>query len=176
MLRLRCSARQLDDEANKKGEKWGANDEAAATSGVIQFLQKYMKGGGQIKRGKPGNEMKGEAARLALTAFEFANKCGGVTLSLHGHGKVAAADEEEDEEQEEDAAAPVPAAKKKPTTTELRWHDKAVRGKLVDGEKLYGRIKYLQEYKLDISFPPTSSTARKTLRLNWMNKLGGQRQ
>ena len=40
--------RALDDEANKKDGKWTASGEAAATSGVIDFLQKYMKDDAKI--------------------------------------------------------------------------------------------------------------------------------
>ena len=40
--------RALDDEANKKDGKWTPSGEAAATSGVIDFLQKYMKDDAKI--------------------------------------------------------------------------------------------------------------------------------
>ena len=75
--------RALDSQPGEKDGKWSANDEAAAMGGVIDFLQKYMKSGGKIEvDGK--EKMKGQAARLALTALDFANKCGGLTLSIHG--------------------------------------------------------------------------------------------
>ena len=129
--------RALDDEANKKDGKWTASGEAAATSGVIDFLQKYMKDDAKI--------FKGEAARLAFTALEFANKCGGVELSFGG---VAAADDHEDEEGED---APAPAAKKEPnklTPTQKRLHEAALNKTLLNGEQLWGRIKYLEMYKI----------------------------
>ena len=94
--------RALEAQPGGKDGRWSANDEAAAMGGVIDFLQKYMKRGGRIQvDGK--EKMKGQAARLALTAMDFANKCGGLTLSLHGG--VVAEDDAEDTSQEEDAAA-----------------------------------------------------------------------
>jgi len=132
--------RALEDTANEKGGKWGANGEAAATSGVIQFLQKYMRDDAKIfKSVKAGGKMKGAAAQLALTALEFANKCGGVELSFGG--RVAAAD---DKMQEEDAAPA--AATGTPNGTRLRAHSAAI-NTLVGGKKLYGKLKYLQVYK-----------------------------
>jgi len=81
--------RALESQPGEKGGKWSANDEAATMGGVIDFLQKYMKRGGKIEvDGK--EKMKGQAARLALTALDFANNCGGLTLSFH-MDKVAAA-------------------------------------------------------------------------------------
>ena len=135
--------RALDDEANKKYGKWTASGEAAATSGVIDFLQKYMKDDAKIFKVKAGGKMKGEAARLAFTALEFANKCGGVELSFGG--KVAAAD---DELQEEDAApaATTETETKPPGGTQLRAHSAAINA-LVCVKKLYGKLKYLQVYK-----------------------------
>jgi len=137
--------RALDDEANKKCGKWTASGEAAATSGVIDFLQKYMKDDAKMFKVKAGGKMKGEAARLAFTALEFANKCGGVELSFGG---VAAADDHEDEEGED---APAPAAKKEPnklTPTQKRLHEAALNKTLLNGEQLWGRIKYLEMYKI----------------------------
>ena len=94
--------RALESQPGEKGGKWSANDEAAAMGGVIDFLQKYMKRGGKIKvDGK--EKMKGQAARLALTAIEFANKCGGVELSFGD--EVAAADDEGGEVQEDTSCA-----------------------------------------------------------------------
>ena len=82
--------RVLRDEANKRGNKWGANGEAAATSGVIQFLQKYMRDDAKIlKKVKAGGKMKGAAAQLAFTALEFANKCGGVRKRQHASSQTA---------------------------------------------------------------------------------------
>ena len=136
--------RALEDTANEKGGKWGANGEAAATSGVIQFLQKYMRDDAKIiEKVKSGGKMKGAAAQLALTALEFANKCGGVELSFGG--KVAAAD---DELQEEDAApaATTETETKPPGGTQLRAHSAAINA-LVCVKKLYGKLKYLQVYK-----------------------------
>ena len=132
--------RALEDTANEKGGKWGANGEAAATSGVIQFLQKYMRDDAKIiEKVKSGGKMKGAAAQLALTALEFVNKCGGVELSFGG--RVAAAD---DKMQEEDAAPA--AATGTPNGTRLRAHSAAI-NTLVGGKKLYGKLKYLQVYK-----------------------------
>ena len=54
--------------------------------GVIDFLQNYMKRDGPIEV-MAGKKHKGAAAQLAVTALEFANKCGGVELSFGG--KVA---------------------------------------------------------------------------------------
>ena len=87
--------RALKDQAEEKGDKWGANGESAATSGVIQFLQKYMRDDAKIlKDVKAGGKMKGAAAQLALTAIEFATRCGGVELSFGG--KVTADDAGDD--------------------------------------------------------------------------------
>ena len=84
---LKALQRALEDQSGEKDGKWSANDEAAAMGGVIEFLQKYMKSGGKIEvDGK--EKMKGQAARLALTALDFANKCGGLTLSIHGAATV----------------------------------------------------------------------------------------
>ena len=138
--------RALEAQPGGKDGRWSANDEAAAMGGVIDFLQKYMKRGGKIQvDGK--EKMKGQAARLALTALDFANKCGGLTLSLHGG--VVAEDDAEDTSQEEDAAATAAVAH---TNSQLRKHDKAVREELVQGKRLYGRRKYLEEYKLRIYY------------------------
>ena len=132
--------RALKDQVKEKGGKWGANGEAAATSGVIQFMQKYMRDDAKIlKNVKAGGKMKGAAAQLALTALEFANKCGGVELSFGG--KVVADDAGDDKKGDE-------AADQTYSTSKVRAHDRALSETLLDGEQMWGRIKYLEEYKL----------------------------
>lgn len=79
----------LAAQPGKKDSKWTGSDEAAAMGGVIEFLQNYMENDGKIEvEGK--EKLKGQAARLALTALDFANRCGGLTLTLHE--QMAAAD------------------------------------------------------------------------------------
>ena len=137
--------RALKDQVKEKGGKWGANGEAAATSGVIQFMQKYMRDDAKIlKDVKAGGKMKGAAAQLALTAIEFATRCGGVELSFGG--KVVA-DDAGDDKKGDEAAAPA-AADQKYSTSKVRAHDRALNETLLDGEQMWGRIKYLEEYKL----------------------------
>ena len=135
--------RALKSQPGEKESKWTASDEAAAMGGVIDFLQNYMKRDGKFFV-KAGDKHKGAAAQLAFTALEFANKCGGVEMSFH-MDKVAAADDDEDEE--EDAAAPAAAAPKY-NKEQVDAHDHALDATLLKGEKLWGRIKYLEEYKL----------------------------
>ena len=134
--------RALGAQPDAKGGKWTASDEAAAIGGVIDFLQDYMKRDGKIAVDSDGKEkIKGEVARFALTALEFANKCGGLTLSLQN--KVAADDDDEEEDAAAPVAAPAPAGTTNPTKTQLRAHDHALNTTLLKGEKLWGRIKYI---------------------------------
>ena len=143
----------LDDQPGKKDSKWTGSDEAAAMGGVIEFLQNYMKNDGKIEvEGK--EKLKGQAARLALTALDFANRCGGLTLTLHE--QMAAADGGEGVSKKKDAAggkggrAPAASARKHSSSKhpKVRAHDGALNDTLLNGDKLWGRIKYLEEYKI----------------------------
>ena len=144
----------LAAQPGKKDSKWTGSDEAAAMGGVIDFLQNYMKNDGRIEvEGK--EKLKGQAARLALTALDFANRCGGLTLTLHG--QMAAADGGEDLSEEEDAAggkaaqaAPAPA--RKYSSSKVRAHDGALNDILLKGDKLWGRIKYLEMFKIPLYY------------------------
>jgi len=136
--------RALKDQAEEKGDKWGANGEAAATSGVIQFLQKYMRDDAKIlKDVKAGGKMKGAAAQLALTAIEFATRCGGVELSFGG--KVTVDDDAGDDKKSDVERWQAGQTYSK---SKVRAHDRALNETLLDGEQMWGRIKYLEEYKL----------------------------
>ena len=135
----------LDDQPGKKDSKWTGSDEAAAMGGVIEFLQNYMKNDGKIEvEGK--EKLKGQAARLALTALDFANRCGGLTLTLHE--QMAAADGGEGVSKKKDAAPPPAASVRKYSSSKVRAHDGALNDTLLNGDKLWGRIKYLEEYKI----------------------------
>jgi len=126
-----------------------ANQETAAMRGVIDFLKNYMKKDGKTtsaaKRG--GDKMKGEAARLALTAMNFANKCGGLDIKFHSENEDVNEDGEEESQDEQQNVSV-----SQYTSSELRKHDKTVREELVKGKRLYGKTKYLQEYKLGIYY------------------------
>jgi len=136
--------RALKDQAEEKGDKWGANGESAATSGVIQFLQKYMRDDAKIlKDVKAGGKMKGAAAQLALTAIEFATRCGGVELSFGG--KVTVDDDAGDDKKSDVERWQAGQTYSK---SKVRAHDRALNETLLDGEQMWGRIKYLEEYKL----------------------------
>ena len=144
--------RALKDQAEEKGDKWGANGESAATSGVIQFLQKYMRDDAKIlKDVKAGGKMKGAAAQLALTAIEFATRCGGVELSFGG--KVTVDDDAGDDKKSDVERWQAGQTYSK---SKVRAHDRALNETLLDGEQKWGRIKYLEEYKLSITMKTKS--------------------
>ena len=141
-------AAALERALREHGGSGGANQETAAMRGVIDFLKKYMKHGGKTtadaKSG--GAKMRGEAATLALQAIAFANQCGGVNIKFNTDGQDVMQEDEDGESSEDEA----------PTSSQYaglrRPHDSAVSEKLVDGEQLYGRAKYLEKYKLEIYY------------------------
>ena len=139
----------LKDALREHGGNGDANQQTAAMRGVIDFLKNYMKKDGKTttaaKRG--GDKMKGEAARLALTAMDFANKCGGLDIKFHSENEDV---NEDGEEESQDEQQNVPVSQY--TSSELRKHDKTVREELVKGKRLYGKTKYLEEYKLGIYY------------------------
>ena len=96
--------RALKQALQNEGGSGNANEETAAMRGVIDFLKYYMSRDGKTKATAKGGgaKMRGEAAALALQAIEFANKCGGLSITFHSDG--------EDVNQEEDAVAAAPAA------------------------------------------------------------------
>ena len=78
-------AQSLKQALREHGGSGDANQETAAMRGVTDFLICYMKNDGKttIQAKVGGDKMKGEAARLALTALELANKCGGLDIKFH---------------------------------------------------------------------------------------------
>ena len=121
-----------------------ANQETAALRGVIDFLKSYMKTT-DAKGG--GAKMRGEAATLALQAIAFANKCGGVDIRFNTDVQDVKQEDEDGDSSEDE----VPTSSQY-TGSQVRLHDGAVSTKLVDGEQLYGRAKYLEKYKLEIYY------------------------
>jgi hypothetical protein len=67
-------------------------------------------------------------------------------VELSFGGKVVA-DDAGDDKKGDEAAAPA-AADQKYSTSKVRAHDRALNETLLDGEQKWGRIKYLEEYKL----------------------------
>ena len=137
-------ARALKQAVRDNRGNGGANQETAAMRGVIDFLKSYMKTA-DAKGG--GAKMRGEAATLALQAIAFANKCGGVDIKFNSDGQDVKQEDEDGDSSEDE----VPASSKY-NKSDLRKHDKAVSTKLVGGEQLYGRTKYLEKYKLEIYY------------------------
>ena len=136
-------ARALKQAVRDNRGNGGANQETAAMRGVIDFLKSYMKTT-DAKGG--GAKMRGEAAALALQAIAFANKCGGVDIKFNTDGQDVKQEDEDGESSEDEVpTSSLYAGLKRP-------HDSAVSTKLVGGEQLYGRTKYLEKYKLEIYY------------------------
>ena len=90
-------AAALERALREHGGSGDANQETAAMRGVIDFLKKYMKNGGKTRAAAKGGgaKMRGEAAALALQAIEFANKCGGLSITFHSDGQDVSQEEDE---------------------------------------------------------------------------------
>lgn len=142
-------AAALERALREHGGSGDANQETAAMRGVIDFLKKYMKNGGKTTAAAKGGgaKMRGEAATLALQAIAFANQCGGVDIKFNTDGQDVEQEDEDGDSSGEDEAptSSLYAGLKRP-------HNAAVSTKLVDGEQLYGRAKYLEKYKLEIYY------------------------